>query len=153
LWLLDSGTGFFGRVDLKAGKFEPLVFCPGFARGLAFASDFAVIGLSACRENRTFQDLDFEENLRARDAEMRAGLLVVDLKTFETPHWVRLAGVVRELYDVGVLSGVRRAMAVGFLSDEIRRYISFAPEGPETEDAQRRGEGKSETDNPKGKAT
>jgi uncharacterized protein (TIGR03032 family) len=127
LWLVDSGSGFFGRVDMKAGKFEPLAFCPGFARGLAFIGDFAVIGLSACRENRTFQDLDLEENLRSREAETRAGLLVVDLRSFETPHWVRLGGVVRELYDVGILPGVVRPMAVGFQSDEIRRYISFAP--------------------------
>ncbi len=125
LWLIDSGSGFFGRVDMEAGKFEPLVFCPGFARGLAFIGDWAVIGLSDRRENRTFQDLALEENLRARDTETRAGLLVVDLRTFETPHWVRLGGVVRELYDVGVLPGVRRPMAVGFQSDEIRRYISF----------------------------
>ncbi len=128
LWLIDSGSGFFGRVDMKARKFEPLVFCPGFARGLAFIGDWAIIGLSDRRENRTFQDLPLEENLQARDTETRAGLLVFDLRTFQTPHWVRLGGVVRELYDVGVLPGVVRPMAVGFQSDEIRRYISFAPE-------------------------
>ena len=132
LYLIDSGSGFFGRVDFEKRRFERLVFCPGFARGLAFSGDWALIGLSDRRENRTFQDLEFEENLRARDAETRAGLLVVDLRTFETPHWLRLGGVVRELYDVGVLEGIVRAMAVGFRSDEIRRYISFAPEGPES---------------------
>ncbi|MBI4600493.1 MAG: TIGR03032 family protein, partial [Planctomycetes bacterium] len=148
LWLIDSGSGFFGRVDLEKRTFERLVFCPGFARGLAFLGDWAVIGLSACRENRTFQDLELEENLRARDAETRAGLLVVDLRTFETPYWLRLGGVVRELYDVGVLPGVRRPMAVGFQTDEIRRYISFrpqAPPGPETPaagESSRRGEGR-----------
>jgi uncharacterized protein (TIGR03032 family) len=54
LWLLDSGSGFFGRVDLKQGRFEPLTFCPGYARGLAFVGDFAVVGISLARENRTF---------------------------------------------------------------------------------------------------
>ena len=29
LWLLDSGQGYFGRVDLTRGRFEPVVFCPG----------------------------------------------------------------------------------------------------------------------------
>ena len=60
--------------------------------------------------------------------EARAGLLVVDLRDFSTPHWVRLGGVVRELYDVAVLPGVARPMAVGFQTDEIRRYLSFPRE-------------------------
>ncbi len=129
LWLIDSGSGYFGRVDLAKRTFERRVFCPGFARGLAFCGDWALIGLSDRRENRTFQDLELEENLRAHDAETRAGLLVVDLRSFATPHWLRLGGVVRELYDVGVLTGVIRPMAVGFVSDEIRRYLSFPREG------------------------
>jgi uncharacterized protein (TIGR03032 family) len=124
LWLIDSGSGYFGRVDFEKRSFERLVFCPGFARGLAFVEDFAVIGLSDRRQNRTFQDLELEENLRRHDAESRAGLLVVDLRDFATPHWLRLGGVVRELYDVGVLEGIERPMAVGFQSDEIRRYLS-----------------------------
>jgi len=28
LWLLDSGTGHFGRVDRATGQFERLTFCP-----------------------------------------------------------------------------------------------------------------------------
>ena len=128
LWLIDSGSGYFGRVDLEKRSFERLVFCPGFARGLAFLGDHAIVGLSDRRENRTFQDLELEENLASHDAEARAGLIVVDLKTFATPHWLRLGGVVRELYDVGVLEGIVRPMAVGFRTDEIRRYISFPPE-------------------------
>ena len=128
LWLINSGTGFFGRVDMQRRRFEPLVFLPGYARGLTFLGDMAVIGLSQQRENRTFQDLDLEENLRQRDALARCGLLVVDLKTFEAPHWLRFSGVVKELYDVGVLPGIIRPMAVGFKTDEVRRYLSFPDE-------------------------
>ena len=50
---------------------------------------------------------------------------VVDLRSGATPHWLRLGGVVKELYDVGVLPGIVRPMAVGFQTDEIRRYLSF----------------------------
>ncbi len=130
LWLIDSGTGFFGRVNLSKGEFEPLVFLPGYARGLTFLGDCAIVGLSDRRENRTFQDLELEDNLKQRDAETRCGLMVVNLKTFDTPHWLRFGGVVKELYDVGVLPGVIRPMAVGFKTDEVRRYLSF-PEVPE----------------------
>jgi uncharacterized protein (TIGR03032 family) len=50
LYLLDSGNGQFGRVDLAAGRFEPIAFCPGYARGLGFLGGMAVIGLSLPRD-------------------------------------------------------------------------------------------------------
>ncbi|HKU47113.1 MAG TPA: TIGR03032 family protein [Burkholderiales bacterium] len=124
LWLLDSGTGNFGYVDLQRGKFEPVAFCPGYLRGLSFVGDYAVLGLSLNRENKTFQGLALEDNLRKRKAEPRCGLQVVDLRSGDVVHWLRIEGVVRELYDVCVLPGVRRPMALGFKTDEIRRVIS-----------------------------
>ena len=42
LWLLNSGTGEFGYVDLTAGRFVPVSFCAGYLRGLAFHGDFAL---------------------------------------------------------------------------------------------------------------
>ena len=30
LWLVNSGTGEFGCVDLATGRFEPIAFCPGY---------------------------------------------------------------------------------------------------------------------------
>ena len=44
LWVLNSGAGFLGTVDRGAGRFDPLVFCPGYLRGLAFVGDYAVVG-------------------------------------------------------------------------------------------------------------
>jgi uncharacterized protein (TIGR03032 family) len=127
LWLLDSGTGYFGWADRKRGRFEPVTFCPGYIRGLAFAGDFAIVGLSLNRENKTFQGLALEENLKKRKAEPRCGLQVVDLRSGDVVHWLRIEGVVRELYDVVTLPGVRRPMALGFKTDEIRRVISIGP--------------------------
>jgi hypothetical protein len=37
--------------------------------------------------------------------------------------------MVSELYDVAVLPGVRRPMALGFKTDEIRRTVAVGPEG------------------------
>jgi uncharacterized protein (TIGR03032 family) len=129
LWLLDSGTGWFGHADLERGRFERVTFCPGYSRGLAFHGPFAVIGLSKPRENRTFTGLPLDEELVRRDAEPRCGLMVVDLRTGDAVHWLRIEGVVEELYDVAVLPGVRRPMAIGLKTDEIRRTITVgAPE-------------------------
>src|SRR5580704_7385931 len=46
LYVLNSGTGFFGTINLETGSFEPLTFCAGYLRGLAFAGDYAVVGTS-----------------------------------------------------------------------------------------------------------
>jgi len=125
LWLLNSGTGEFGFVDPHAGKFEAVAFCPGYARGLAFVGQYAVIGLSLARENRTFQGLPLDKALAARGAEPRCGLLVVDTKTGDSVEWLRIEGVVRELYDVAVIRGVRNPALIGFKTDEIQRVISI----------------------------
>ena len=127
LWVLDSGTGHFGYVDRKRGKFEQVAFCPGYIRGLSFIGDYAVVGLSLNRENKTFQGLALEDNLKKKKAEPRCGLQVIDLKSGDVVHWLRIEGIVRELYDVSVLPGVRRPMALGFKTDEIRRMISVGP--------------------------
>lgn len=130
LWLLDSGSGYFGYVDLPQGRFERVSFCPGYARGLSFIEDFAVVDLSLCRENRTFSGLALDDNLRERKAEARCGLQVIDLRSGDAVHSLRIEGVVKELYDVAVLPGVRRPMALGFKTEEIRRILNIAPETP-----------------------
>jgi uncharacterized protein (TIGR03032 family) len=127
LWVLNSGTGQFGRIDRQAGTFEPVCFCPGYLRGLSFVGDYAVVGLSQCRENRTFQGLALDEELRRRDAEAHCGLCVIDLRTGDLVHWLWLGGVVKELYDVVALPGVRRPSALGFKTDEICRTLSVGP--------------------------
>ena len=124
LWLLNSGTGDFGYVDRKKGKFEPVAFCPGYMRGLAFHGDYALVGLSKPRHNKTFSGLALDDNLKAKKAEPRCGIQVIDLRTGDAVHWVRFEGVVDELYDVVTLPGVRRPMALGFKTDEIRRVLS-----------------------------
>lgn len=126
LYLLNSGKGEFGVVDPASGDFKPIAFCPGYARGLAFVDDFAVIGLSLPRGSKTFQGLPLDAALANRQTEARCGLMVVDLKTGETAHWVRIEGVVSELYDIAVLPGILRPSIIGFQSDEIRRTIKIA---------------------------
>ncbi|MBP3955098.1 TIGR03032 family protein [Gemmata sp. G18] len=125
LWLHNSGTGFLGRADLAAGRFEPVAFCPGYLRGLTFVGDFAVVGLSKPRRDNSFGGLALDGALAARGAEPRCGLNVIDLRTGVTAHWVRLDGPVTELYDVVALPGVTRPWALGLKSDEIERLLTF----------------------------
>jgi uncharacterized protein (TIGR03032 family) len=123
LWVLNSGAGEIGYVDLAKGKFEPIAFCPGYLRGLSFAGDYAMVTLSKPR-HVTFHGLPLDERLAAKGAEPQCGLQVIDLKTGGIAHWLRLDGtLVTELYDVVALPGVRQPMALGFKTAEIERLI------------------------------
>lgn len=125
LWLVNSGTGEFGWIDLADGRFTPVTFCPGYARGLTFVGGFAVVGLSRARENRTFAGLALDEGLNSHDAEARTGLLVIDLTSGAITDWVRIEGVIDELFDVAALHGIRNPSAIGLKGAEIRRVLSI----------------------------
>ena len=127
LWLVNSGHGRFGYVDRKRGTFEKVAFCPGFARGLAFTDHYAVIGLSRPRDNRAFQGLALAQALARRNADAMCGLQIVDLNTGERIHWLRIEGVVRELYDVAFLPGIKTPSATGFKGEDIKRILSIEP--------------------------
>jgi uncharacterized protein (TIGR03032 family) len=130
LWLLDSGSGFLGIADPERGTFERVAFSPGYLRGLAFAGPYAVVGLSRPRHDKTFGGLALEDNLAARQAEAPCGLHVIHLPTGDTAHWVRLEGMVSELYDVAVLPGVVRPMVLGFKTPEIQRLLTIGAPPP-----------------------
>ena len=123
LWMIQSGKGEFGHVDIEAGRFEPICDLPGFARGLAFADGHAIIGISRPRKDRAFEGLELDERLTARDQDPLCAILVVDLADGTIAHGLYMDGPVQELYDVCVLPGIRRPMALGFLSDEIRLFL------------------------------
>jgi uncharacterized protein (TIGR03032 family) len=125
LWLCNSGSGEFGTVDLASGAFEPLTFCAGYLRGVAFHGDYALLGTSKPRHNKTFSGLPLDDALARRNVEARCGIQVVDLRSGDAVHWLRFEGLVEELYDVITLPGVRNPSLIGFVSDEIRRLISI----------------------------
>lgn len=123
LWVLNSGTGEFGHIDLPSGKFQAVAFCPGYLRGLSFAGDYAVVTLSKPR-HVTFHGLPLDDRLQQRGAEPQCGLQIIDLRSGTIAHWLRIDGtLVTELYDSVVLPGVRQPMAVGFKTNEIERLL------------------------------
>ena len=125
LWILNSGTGEFGTVDIKNKAFKSVAFTPGFSRGLAFADDHAIIGLSLPRDNRTFQGLPLDDNLKKNGSEPRCGLNIIDTKSGDTVAWVRFEGIVKELYDVSFIPGVINPSLIGFKTDEILRIVTI----------------------------
>lgn len=127
LFILDSGRGYLSVVDRDRALATPICFLPGFARGLAFHNHWAVVGLSRRRDDRKFSQLPLADTLAHLDRDTECGIHIVDLRTGKVAHWLRVDGVVNEIYDVAVLPGVRRPMAVGFKTDEVERMISHPP--------------------------
>lgn len=129
LYVLDSGSGWLGRVNLSkpaADAFERIAFCPGFLRGLSLHGDFAVVGLSKPRYER-FDGLPLSDALRERDSEPWCGIQVIDLQTGRVAHWFRIDGKIAELYDVSVIAGPTCPMAVGFTTNDIMGLVSPEP--------------------------
>src|SRR5215207_6209225 len=88
-------------------------------------NEIVVDGLSMPRENRTFSGLPLDAALQSRNTDPRCGLAIIDLETGDMTAWVRIEGVVRELYDVAVLPNVRRPSLIGFKTDEVRYVLSI----------------------------
>ncbi|QDU54106.1 TIGR03032 family protein [Aeoliella mucimassa] len=129
LWLCNSGTGYLGYIDFAAERFEPVAFVPGYARGLAFVGNYAVVGLSRPRRENKFGGLALDDELANRNMTSYTGLAVVDLTTGDIAHTLELEGSIAELYDVGILHKVRRPTALGLALDALRYNVWAECEG------------------------
>lgn len=104
LWVLHSGTGGFGFVDPRTGRYESVAELPGFTRGLDFLGPLALIGLSQVRESAVFSGIKIAE----RPPEERAcGVWVVNIETGQTVGFVRFEDAVQEIFAVQVLTNTR----------------------------------------------
>ena len=112
IYFVESGRGALVRLDRASGRREDVAFCPGFARGLAFAGRYAVLTISLPR-SAAFDALAVAAELRARGAVPWRGLLIVDLRTGDIVEWLRLEGDVTELFDVAVMENVRCPRGIG----------------------------------------
>ena len=127
LWVLNAGTGELGWVDMKAKKFVPLCFVPGFARGLSIVGNIAAVGLSKPR-NKRFEGLQLDEELTKRDVEPWCGVQIISLTNGDVMHWIRFEGDITEIFDIAFLPNVKNPMMVGLRTPEIRELITFEHE-------------------------
>jgi uncharacterized protein (TIGR03032 family) len=103
LWLLESGTGTIGTVDLAAGRYEAITEVPGFTRGLDFYGDLAFVGLSQVRESAVFSGIPLTDRL----AERTCGVWVVDIARGKVVAFLRFEAAVQEIFAVQVLPQMR----------------------------------------------
>ena len=129
LWVLNAGTGELGivappKTKQSFGTFEPVVFCPGFLRGLTFHENLAFVGLSKPRHKR-FEGLALDDRLRETDSEPWCGIQVIDLDRRCCIDWLRIDGAVTELFDVCAVPGFRCPMTVSPGSPDAAGLITF----------------------------
>ena len=99
LWVLNSGAGQIGTIDIANGKFEPVETVPGFTRGLAFQGQFACIGLSKIRETSVFGGMPLEKDR----ASLCCGVAAIDLTTGRVVATLQFHSGVDEIFGVSVL--------------------------------------------------
>jgi len=104
LWVLNSGAGGLGTIDLGRGSYQEVCTLPGFTRGFDFCGRFAFIGLSQVRESAVFSGIAIAERPLA---ERSCGVWVVDVVTGQIVAYVQFEEGVQEIFAVAVLQGRR----------------------------------------------
>jgi uncharacterized protein (TIGR03032 family) len=105
LWLLESGTGSLGHVDLDRGRYEPIIHLDGFTRGLEMVGNLAFVGLSQVRETAVFSGIQITERLQ--EAERTCGVWVVDIQRGQIVAFLKFEEAVQEVFALALLPGMR----------------------------------------------
>lgn len=98
----------------------------------------ALVGTSLPRRHKDFSGLPLDDRLKADNRAPECAVHVVDLATGRVVHWLRLGGIVQELYDIAVVPGVRTPMGVGFAQGQINRLITRGAEPAARSDSGKR---------------
>ena len=108
LWILESGSGTLGWIDLQTRRFERFAEVPGFPRGLRFFGDHALVTAS---------------QRHGEQGGGAAGIHWVNLKTGKIDHWIALKAPIGEAIDVALIPGKTVPRLAG---------LSLADSGAET---------------------
>lgn len=107
LYIGESGTGYFGYVDLEQKKFVRGKFLPGFIRGITFINDFAIITISKDRHDVCFKDIPLGKTLEENKQSSFCGICIVELSSFDIIDYLEFSGV-DEIYDIVAVPNVGR---------------------------------------------
>ncbi|MGF1581941.1 MAG: TIGR03032 family protein [Gemmataceae bacterium] len=116
LWLLESGDGSIGWVDLEGRKYHKICELPGFTRGIDFVGPLAFVGLSQVRETAIFSGIPITQRLTERIS----GVYVVNIETGELVAFLKFTGGVQELFAVQVLPGILRPELLNEFTDLLK---------------------------------
>jgi len=117
LWIMESGTGYFGYVDLEKCSFVKCAFLPTFLRGLDFIDNYAVITGSHPRHDPAFKELLIGKEIEDRGLDPMCGIWILNIDTYDIEHQLMFNEPVKELYDIAVVPNANRGRILE-LSDQ-----------------------------------
>jgi uncharacterized protein (TIGR03032 family) len=120
IWVLNSGAGELLTVD-SSGRAKCVCRLSGYARGLTFVGECAVVGLSQVRERHIFDDFPLAE----RHRELACGVVVVDTHTGRRIGQLTMSGAVTEVFEVRFVPGLTRLNLLRSDSQEAHSAVVF----------------------------
>jgi uncharacterized protein (TIGR03032 family) len=125
LWVLESGSGGLGTIDLGTGRYTQIIALPGFTRGLQFHGPYAFVGLSQVRETAAFGGLAITE----LPVESRfCGIWVVDTRTGHIAAFLKFQHTIQEIFSVAVVQGHQYPLVINSDTEILGLSYSLPPE-------------------------
>ena len=128
LYMVDAGTGYFGRVDLITGKFEHIALCPGYVESVSFITDYAVVTVSLPEEHtQALAGCDLAENCKDEGLDMQCGVIAINLKTGEKVQGPSFDASIGRISGAAVLAQRRNPLIVSIASPDVKTLITGGP--------------------------
>jgi uncharacterized protein (TIGR03032 family) len=108
-WLCNSGHGTLCRYDSATEQCDAVCSLPGFTRGLCFAGDHALVGLSKIREKHVLDT----PSITGQPAKSHAGVALVEVTTGNRTGMLEFVHGGREVYEVVFLPGIIEPKLIG----------------------------------------
>jgi uncharacterized protein (TIGR03032 family) len=125
LWVLNSGAGELGHVDMARSRFVVVAYLGNFLRGLCMIGDYAVVGATTFRGKAFRNEISLPGFENSANAGAMSAIYVVDLNTGEVAH-MTLMGDVDAIYDIAFVPGVTRPWVAKLGSqDDNRKWTSY----------------------------
>ena len=102
LWLLESGSGYLGYVDEKNNQFIRQILCPGFARGLTFFGNYALVTTSLPRTGNYYSGIPLNDNLLFDHLTPICGVVLIDIVQRKIIGVIEFKEKIKELYDLKI---------------------------------------------------
>lgn len=123
LYCLEAGRGALIKIDPTTGKKTDICHVPGFARGLDFIDNYAIVGVSKPRRKKTFDGLELDRRLQKKKIDPECGFCVINLDNGSIEHSMYIDGPLEDVYDIKVLEGITSCSIIGITQDDINKIF------------------------------
>ncbi|MAE50760.1 MAG: TIGR03032 family protein [Micavibrio sp.] len=127
LYVLDSGRGCLGQVDVENNALIDIYCFPGVVKGLALIGHYAVVSVSGFVQQDSVNDLPFFRRMQDHEAEKQCALHIVDLNKKVAVHALHITGALTEIDGLTVLYGRQNPAIVSPESDTVGQ-IFYLPD-------------------------